>query len=70
MMKFLLDLIISLVLVFLGLFLLILYVVLRTKADNWVKAFSVLFLFGLAVVAISLGVRRIMLVLKIYEKKK
>jgi len=61
-MKFLINLIGSLFLILLGIFLLILYVVFRTRADTWFIAFAVfLFLFGLGVGAIALGVRRIML---------
>lgn len=61
-MKYLFNLIAGLSLILFGLFLLVLYVVLRTKADNWFIAFAVfLFLFGLGVGAIALGVRRIML---------
>jgi len=61
-MKFLFNLIVGLSFILLGLFLLVLYVVLRTKADNWFIAFAIfLFLFGLGVGAIALGVRRIML---------
>ena len=61
-MRFLINLIGGLFLILLGLFLLILYVVFRTRADTWFTAFAVfLFLFGFGVGAIALGVRRIML---------
>ncbi len=61
-MKFLFNLIGGLSLILLGLFLLVLYVVLRTKADNWFIAFAFfLFLFGLGVGSIALGVRLLML---------
>jgi hypothetical protein len=64
-MKFLFDLIGGVFLILSGLFLLFLYVCLRTKVDNWFMALCVfLFLFGLGVGAIALGVSRIMLLSK------
>lgn len=64
-MRLLLDLIGGLFLILTGLFLLVLYICLRTKADNWFIAFTVfLFLFGLGIVAIAFGVRRIILLLR------
>lgn len=64
-MKLLLDLIGAVFLILSGLFLLLLYICLRTKVDNWFIAFCIfLFLFGLGVGAIALGIRRIILLLK------
>ncbi len=62
LLKRVVDILGGLFLLLTGIFLLFLYLVLRTKADNWFISFLlILFLIGLGFGGIILGVRRIFL---------
>lgn len=59
-MRLILGLLFGLSLIMSGIFSLVLYVSLRTKADSWLTSIAIFSLFGLGVGLIALGIRRIM----------
>jgi len=63
-MKFVVGLIFGLFLILSGIFSLVLYVSLRTKADSWLTSIAIFSLFGLGVGLIALGIRRIMVLFR------
>jgi uncharacterized membrane protein HdeD (DUF308 family) len=63
-MKFILGLIFGLFLILSGIFSLVLYVSLRTKADSWLTSIAIFSLFGLGVGLIALGIRRFMVLFR------
>ena len=60
-MKFILGLIFGVSFILSGIFSLVLYVSLRTKADSWLTSIGIFSLFGLGVGLIALGIRSIMI---------
>jgi len=63
-MKLILGLIFSVSLILSGIFLLVLYISLRTKAESWLTSIGIFSLFGLGVGLIALGIRHIMVLFK------
>lgn len=59
-MKFVVGLFFGLFLILSGIFSLVFYVSMRTKAYSWLTSFAIFSLFGLGVGLIALGIRRIM----------
>ena len=59
-MRLILGLLFGLSLIISGIFSLVLYVSLRTKADSWLTSIAIFSLFGLGVGLIALGIGRIM----------
>ena len=58
-MKFILGLIFGVSFILSGIFSLVLYVSLRTKAESWLTSIGIFSLFGLGVGLIALGIRHI-----------
>jgi len=63
-MRLILGLIFGSFLILSGIFSLVLYVSLRTKADSWLTSIGIFSLFGLGVGLIALGIRRIMVLFR------